>query len=150
MAVSGRAVHKNHNPTLYIYIVISPLPFIFFIMDSCLCHIMESTKWIEIKLGTYYINRCYWEEVQKTRTIILSYILLELSLFITFHKRWFSLSCLGVQVVFDYTICLLKKIGTWGTFLDSRHVLVCFGGFLSKESFISQCVSSTSKNDHNF
>jgi len=29
-------------------------------------------------------------------------ILLELSLFNSFHKRWFSLSCLGVQVVFDY------------------------------------------------
>jgi len=41
------------------------------------------------------------------RTIILSYILLELSLLVTFHKRWFSLSCLGVQVVFDYKICLL-------------------------------------------
>jgi len=25
MAVSGRAVHMNHNPTLYIYIELSPL-----------------------------------------------------------------------------------------------------------------------------
>jgi len=24
MAVRGSAVHKNHNPTLYMYIVISP------------------------------------------------------------------------------------------------------------------------------
>ena len=35
--------------------------------------------------------------MQKTRTVILSYILLELSLLNSFHKRWFSLSCLGVQ-----------------------------------------------------
>jgi len=73
-------------------------------MDSCLGHILESTKGIEIKLGTYiYVN----EKVRKTRTIILPYILLELSLFITFHERWFSLSCLGLQVVFDYKTCLL-------------------------------------------
>jgi len=39
-------------------------------------------------------------------TIILSYILLELSLLVFFHKRLFSLSCLGVQVVLDYKFCL--------------------------------------------
>ena len=32
MAVRGREVHKCHNPTLYIYRVISPLPFYFFTM----------------------------------------------------------------------------------------------------------------------
>jgi len=43
-------------------------------MDSCLGHILESTKGIEIKLGTYIdVNK---EEVKKTGTIILSYILL--------------------------------------------------------------------------
>jgi len=42
--------------------------------------------------------------VQKTRTIILSYILLELSLLITILKRWFSCH---VKVVFDYKIRLL-------------------------------------------
>ena len=41
------------------------------------------------------------------RTIILSYILLELSLLNSFHKRCFSLSCLGGQVVFDNKFCLL-------------------------------------------
>jgi len=48
-----------------------------------------------------------WKVQKETRTIILSYILLELSLLNYFHKKWFSLSCLGVQVVFDYNFCLL-------------------------------------------
>jgi len=52
MAVRVRAVHKNHNHTLYMYSVIYPYPF-FFIMDVCPGHILESTKWIKIKLGTY-------------------------------------------------------------------------------------------------
>jgi len=70
--------------------------------------------------------------VQKIRTIILSYILLELSLLITFHKRLFSLSCLGVQVVFDYKICLLQTIGIWGAFFASSDFLVsvCFDMYL--------------------
>ena len=45
-----RAVSIIHNPTLYIYWVISTLPFSF-IMDACLGHIFESTKGIEMKLG---------------------------------------------------------------------------------------------------
>jgi len=51
MAVRERAVYKNHNPTLYIYWVISPQSF--FIMDVWPGHILESNKEIEIKLGTY-------------------------------------------------------------------------------------------------
>ena len=51
MAVWERALHKNHNPTLYIT-ELSPLN-IFFIMVAYPGHIMESTKRIEIKLGTY-------------------------------------------------------------------------------------------------
>jgi len=51
MAVRGMAVHKNHNPTLYIT-ELSPLN-LFFIMVACPGHILESTKGIEIKLGTY-------------------------------------------------------------------------------------------------
>ena len=50
MAVRWRAVYKNHNPTLYIYKVIS-LNFVFVIMDACLSNILESTKGIEMKLG---------------------------------------------------------------------------------------------------
>jgi len=50
MAVRGRAVHKNHNPTLYINRVISPL-LVFVIMDAGLSNILESTKGIEMKLG---------------------------------------------------------------------------------------------------
>ena len=59
--------------------------------------------------------------MQNTRAIILSYIL---SLFNSFHKRLFSLSCLGVQVVFDYKIYLLETIGICGAFLASSDFLV--------------------------
>jgi len=38
MAVSGSAVHNNQNN------------FVFFIMDTCLSNILESTKEIEMKL----------------------------------------------------------------------------------------------------
>ena len=48
----GRAEPKNHNPTLYIHRVISPLTIYLFIMVACLGHILESTKGIEIKHGT--------------------------------------------------------------------------------------------------
>jgi len=48
MAVRGRAVHRNHNPTLFIYSVNH-----FFIMVACPGHISESTKEIEIKLAPY-------------------------------------------------------------------------------------------------
>jgi len=44
MALRGSAVHKNHNHTLHIYRVISPLT-IFFIFE------VYSTKGIEMKLG---------------------------------------------------------------------------------------------------
>jgi len=53
MAVRGRAVQNNHNPTLYILHSYLPLTICFFIMDSCLGRILEITKGIEIKLGTY-------------------------------------------------------------------------------------------------
>jgi len=45
MAVRGSAMHKNHNPILYTYRVISTLPFSF-IMDACLSHIFGRTKGI--------------------------------------------------------------------------------------------------------
>ena len=65
-------------------------------------HILESTLKIEIKLGTYMdVNE------RKTRTMIISYIVLELSPLILFHKRCFFWSCFGVQVVLDYKVCLL-------------------------------------------
>jgi len=57
MAMRGRAEPKNHNPTLYIHRVISPLTIYFFIMIACLGHILESTKGIEIELGTYIDER---------------------------------------------------------------------------------------------
>jgi len=50
-------VHKNHNPTLYIT-ELSPLNH-FFIMVAYPGHILESTKGIEIKLGTYIVVM-YW------------------------------------------------------------------------------------------
>ena len=46
----GGAEPKNHNPTLHIYRVISPLSF--FIIVACQGHILDkSTKVIDIKLG---------------------------------------------------------------------------------------------------
>jgi len=47
MTFWGSAVHKNHNPTLYIIelALINHL----FIMVAYPCHILESTKGIEIK-----------------------------------------------------------------------------------------------------
>ena len=47
------------------------------------------------------------------RTIILSYVLLELSLLIFLHKRLFSLSCLGVHVVFGLQVL---------PFIDNSHL----------------------------
>ena len=47
----GRAELKNHNPTLYIYSVISPKPFSLIVAYSG--HILKSTNGIEIKLYTY-------------------------------------------------------------------------------------------------
>jgi len=53
MAMRERAVHKNNIPTLHLYIL-SYLPLtIFFIILAYPGHILESTKRIEIKLGTY-------------------------------------------------------------------------------------------------
>jgi len=50
MAMRGGAEPKNHNPTLHIYRVISPLSF--FIIVACQGHILDkSTKGIEMKLG---------------------------------------------------------------------------------------------------
>ena len=49
MAMSERAVPKNRNHTLPIYLPLT----ILFIVDACPDHILESTKWIEMKLGTH-------------------------------------------------------------------------------------------------
>ena len=88
---------------------------------QCFMHCFEFLKSVLrfscFLVFTWYIHRCKWEEVQKTRTIILPYIL---SLFISVHKRWFSFSCLGVQVVLDY------KFFLWGAFIASGDFLVCF------------------------
>ena len=53
MAIRGMAEPTKHNPPLYIYIVISPSTLICLIMVAYSGHILESTKGIEIKLGTY-------------------------------------------------------------------------------------------------
>jgi len=73
-------------------------------------------------------------------TFYLSYLSLNL-----FIKRWFSLSCLGVQVVFDYKFCLLYTICIWGAFLPSSELLVfsvikkC-NSYLYLLSCIKQCI----------
>ena len=41
----------------------------------------------------------------------------------SFHKSWFSLSCIGVQVVFDYKLCLLLTINR---LLGSIHLFQWF------------------------
>ena len=51
MAVRWRALYKNHNPTLYIT-ELSPINY-FFHSVTYPSHILDSTKAIEIKLGTY-------------------------------------------------------------------------------------------------
>ena len=51
MAVRGRAVYNNHNPTLYIT-ELSPINHFLKIVVAYPSHILESTKGIEIKLGT--------------------------------------------------------------------------------------------------
>jgi len=68
-------------------------------MVACPGHVLESTNEIEIKLSAHIDAN----ERECNRTIILPYILLELS-FLFFIKG--SLSCLGVQVVLDYNFCL--------------------------------------------
>jgi len=52
MAMRGRAEPKNHNPTLH-KTFLSYLPITIFKIVACLGHILESTKVIEMKLGTY-------------------------------------------------------------------------------------------------
>ena len=66
ITVRGRAVHKNHNLTLYY--VLSYLPHNHFFLG-------KYKSWNE----TWFIYRLQWEEGQNTRTIILSCILIELS-----------------------------------------------------------------------
>ena len=102
MAVRGRAVHMNNNLTLYIT-ELSPINHLF-MMVAYHGHILESTKGIKIKLGTYIdVN-----EMKYRRQELLSYLTFYLNcLSLFFHKRLFSLSCLGVQVVLDYKFCLL-------------------------------------------
>ena len=69
--------------------------------------------------------------MQKTRTIILSYILLELSRLITFHKRWFPLSCVGVQVVFDYKTQYKRHLGSIPRFQGYLYFLKVDKKYLS-------------------
>ena len=68
MTVRGRAVHKNHNPTLYIYL---SLTIYFFIMDACPGQIQESTNWIEMKLGYTYIMAVRSRAVHKNHNLSL-------------------------------------------------------------------------------
>ena len=66
-------------------------------------HILESTKGIEIKL-VIYIMLIKGSAEDKNHNPIVHFTWI-ISPF--FHKRLFSLSCLGVQVVFDGMFCLL-------------------------------------------
>jgi len=44
MAVREKVVYKNHNPTLYIYTVISPEPFLLFIVDAISWKVIKILK----------------------------------------------------------------------------------------------------------
>ena len=57
---------------------------------------------------------------------------------ILFIKRCFSLSCIGVQVVLNYKICLLKTIGIWGAAILLFKIIFDFSLFsgLGKLSFV--------------
>ena len=50
MTMRARAVHKNITLPC-IFIELSPLNLLFFIIDACPGHILESTQGIEMKLG---------------------------------------------------------------------------------------------------
>jgi len=45
-------VYNDHNPTLIVIGLFSP-NHLFFIMHACLGHILESSKWIEMKPDLY-------------------------------------------------------------------------------------------------
>ena len=103
-------------------------------MDSCLGHMLESIKGIEIKLGTYIdVN----EEIQKTRNIILAYILLELSLFslkFFFVMSWCT-SGVGLQVLpfIDishlWSILRFQRFSCFSNFLITQLMLLEFSKF---------------------
>ena len=87
----------------YLVVYTDYLPVIIFHNGCMSCHILKSTKGIEIKLGAYIdVN-----ERKCRRQEPYSNILRKLSLLNYFHKLWFSLSCLGVKIVLDYNFCLL-------------------------------------------
>ena len=93
---------EGQNPTSTIlpciFTELSPFNLLFFITDACPGHILESTKEIEIKIGTYIdVNERKYRRQEPQSYLIFN--LEYLSLF--FPKRLFSLSCLGVQVVMD-------------------------------------------------
>ena len=82
-------------------------------------HILESTKGIKNKLGhTYMLMRGSTDD--KNHNPILHFTLIISPYF--FHKRLFSLSCLGVQVVFG-----LQDL----SFIDNSHLwsILCFQRF---------------------
>jgi len=74
-----------------------------------------------MKLGTYIdVNesKCRSQEQYSYLTFYLSYLSL-----IIFIKGG-VLSCLGVQVVFDYKFCLYETTDIWETFLPSSGFLM--------------------------
>ena len=77
MAVRGSAVYNNYNPNLYIT-EISPIKH-FFIMVAYPGHILESTKGIEIKLGTYINVNERRQEPQSYLKFYFNYLSLFLS-----------------------------------------------------------------------
>ena len=88
-------------------------------MDACPCHILESTKEIEMKLGLQI--DCSEGKGSAPKTIILSYILTELS----HHKKGcFLCHVLVYKWCWITNSCLLQIINIWGAFLASSDFLV--------------------------
>ena len=94
-----------HNNITLPCTMLSYLPLtIFFIMVAYPGHILKVLKGLKLNLvHTLMLMRGSTEHMNHNA----SYILLESSLLIYFHKRLFSLSCLGVHVMLDYKFCLL-------------------------------------------
>ena len=73
-------------------------------MDSCLCHILESPKGIEIKHGTYIdVNRGAAEDKNHNTILHFTWVIFP----DYFHKRVVFFLMSWCTIVFDYKICLL-------------------------------------------
>jgi len=118
---------RAHKPYSYPAYLQCYLPLtIFFIMDLCPGHILESTQGIEIKLGTYIdVNKrkCRRQEPYSYLTFYLSYLSLLLPI-----KGGFLCHVLVYKWCWITRSAFYRQywIGIWGAFLASSDFLVIF------------------------